>query len=106
MRLNKLEPIQELSKIKRLKPIPSLSPREEWQRGEIVSGVLINLLIAHILYNQKILIDTVMDTGEKRLQFHNSMMIIKYLFKVDEAGYMMKKEFMKIKKDLKIKFDK
>ncbi|MDO9207504.1 MAG: hypothetical protein Q7T91_04555 [Sulfuricurvum sp.] len=89
-----------------MKPIPSLSPREELQRGEIVSAPKIFLLISHILYNQKILIDMVMDRGEKNLQFYTSMKMVKYLFKVGEEGYMMRKEFYQIKKDLKIRFDK
>jgi hypothetical protein len=59
MRSNKLEPIQGLTNIKRLEPIPSLSP-------PIVSGVTINLLIAYLLHDQSLLIDTVTDAGEKK----------------------------------------
>jgi hypothetical protein len=97
MRLNKLEPIQGLTNIKRLEPIPSLSP-------PIVSGATITLLIAHLLHDQSLLIDTVVDEGEKNLQFYTSMKMIKYLFKADKEGYMMLKEFNKIKRDFNIRF--
>ncbi|MDP3301967.1 MAG: hypothetical protein Q8S36_08390 [Sulfuricurvum sp.] len=106
MRSNKLESIQGLTNIEQLKPIASLSPLEEWQRGAIVNTIQICLLVSHILYNQKMLIDTAMDRGEKNLQFYNSTLIVKRLFGLIDDGYMIKKEFLQIKKDLKIKFDK
>jgi hypothetical protein len=105
MRLNKPKAIQGLTNIKRLKSIPSLSPREEWQRGGIVNAPKIFLLISHILYNQKILIDTVMDRGEKNLQLYTSTKMVKYLFKAGEEGCMMKKDFNQVKRDFKIRFD-
>lgn len=107
MRSNKPKPIQDITNLKRLKPIPSLSPREEWQRGEIVNAVKILLLISYVNYDAMMIIEDGKEwTGDKALLVNSYMMITKRLFEKLDEGYMMKKEFMKIKKNLKIKFDK
>lgn len=108
MRSNKPKPIQDLTNLKRMKPIPSLSAREEWQRGAIVSGIKINLLISYTLYNAMMILEDGKEwTGEKALLIDTHLLIVKRLLQIDEEqGYMMKKEFNQIKKDFKIKFDK
>jgi len=101
MRLNKLpklSTLQNVTEITHLTPLPSLSP-------PIVSGVTINLLIAHLLHDQSLLIDTVMDAGEKNLKFYTSMKMIKYLFEMSDHNFMMQEEFNQIKRDFKIRFD-
>lgn len=105
--MEKLEPIQSLTSLKPLKPIPSLSPREEWQRGGTVNAVKILLLISHVNYNAMMIIEDGKEwTGEKRLLIDSHLLIVKRLFHAVDEGYMMKKEFLQIKKDFKIKFDK
>jgi hypothetical protein len=107
MRSNKPKPIQDLTNLKRLKPICSLSPREEWQKGEIVNAIKIILLISHISYNAMMIIEDGKEwTGDKRLLINSHLLIIKRLFGLIDDGYMMKKEFLQIKKDFKIRFDK
>ncbi|AFV98255.1 MULTISPECIES: hypothetical protein [unclassified Sulfuricurvum] len=107
MRSNELKTIQAVPKIKRLKPIPSLSPREEWQRGEIVNAVKILLLIAYVNHDAMMIIEDGKEwTGEKALLIDTYLLIVKRLFGYVDEGYMMKKEFNQIKKDLKIRFDK
>ena len=91
-----------------MKPIPSLSAREEWQRGAIVNAIEIILLISHVNYNAMMIIEDGKEwTGEKKLLIDSHLLIVKKLFELEkEQGYMMKKEFNQIKKDFKIKFDK
>lgn len=105
--MEKLESIQSLTSLKLLKPISSLSPREEWQRGATVNAVKILLLISHVNYNAMMIIEDGKEwTGEKRLLIDSHLLIVKRLFHAVDEGYMMKKEFLQIKKDFKIKFDK
>lgn len=110
MRLNSMETLsllQSVTSIKRLKPIPPLSPREEWQRGAIVNWSHISLLISHVNYNAMMIIEDGKEwTGEKELLLNSHLLIVKRLFGLmDDEGYMMKKEFLQIKKDFKIRFD-
>jgi hypothetical protein len=107
MRLSKPKSIQDLTNLKRLKPIRSLSPREEWQRGAIVNAIEIILLISHVNYNVMMIIEDGKEwTGEKELLINSHLLIVKRLFGLIDDGYMMKKEFLQIKKDFKIRFDK
>lgn len=106
MRSNKPKAIQGLTNIKRLKSIPSLSPREEWQRGKIVNWSHIALLISHVNYNAMMIIQDGKEwTGEKELLLNSHLLIVKRLFGLMDEGYMMKKEFMQIKSDFNIRFD-
>ena len=106
MKSNKPKSIQDITNLKRLKPIPSLSPREEWQLGEIVSAVKILLLISYVSYYAMMIIEDGKEwTGDKALIFNSYMLIVKRLFELVDDGYMMKKEFNQIKRDFKIKFD-
>lgn len=107
MKSNKPKSIRDLTNLKRLKPIPSLTPREEWQRGAIVNAIKIILLISHINYNAMMIIEDGKEwTGEKRLLINSHLLIVKRLFGLIDDGYMMKKEFLQIKRDFKIRFDK
>lgn len=105
--MEKLEPIQSLTNLKHLKPIPPLSPREEWQRGAIVNAIEIILLISHVNYNAMMIIKDGKEwTGEKALLIDTHLLIVKRLLQIDEEqGYMMKKEFLQIKKEFKVTFD-
>lgn len=71
-----------------------------------MNAIKINLLIAYILYDAKMLSENIKDVCETRLIFNSYMLIVKRLFELMDEGYMMKKEFNQIKRDLKIKFDK
>lgn len=110
MRSNKLEKLSLLQifpKIQRLKPIPSLSPHEKLQRGEIVNAVKILLLIAYVNHDAMMIIEDGKEwTGDKALIIDSYLLIVKRLFGFLDDGYMMKKEFLQIKKDFKIRFDK
>jgi hypothetical protein len=107
MRLNKLKAIQGLTNIKHLEPIPSLSPREEWQKGAIIGSVKILLLISYVNYDAMMIIEDGKEwTGEKALLIDTYLLIVKKLFGKLDEGYMMKKEFLQIKRDFKIRFDK
>lgn len=106
MRSNKLEVIQELPKIQRLKAIPSISPIEDWQKGEIVNAIKILLLISYVNYDAMMIIEDGQEwTCDKALLINSYMLIVKRLFELVDDGYMMKKEFNQIKKNFKIKFD-
>lgn len=110
MKLNKLEKLNlrySLPKVKRFKPIPKPT-LEEWETGDIVSGIQICLLISHLLYDVKFLIDDRPDltAGEHQLLFISYMTAVKKLFQKDkDQSYILKKEFDEIKNNFNIKFD-
>ena len=106
MKLSKPKSIQGLTEIKRLKPIGKLLQIEDWQNGAIVDSIKIILLISHVNYNAMMIIEDGKEwTGEKALIIDSHLLIVKRLFERMDDGYIMQKEFNRIKRDFKVKFD-
>lgn len=103
MRLNKPKSIRDITNLKRLKPIPPLSPREEWIRGETVSAISILWLSVHILYETKMLLETNLSEGEIRRRFDTNMLMVKKLSEHEKEGYMMWRDFEEMRKAAGVK---